>query len=117
MSEEKKQPRRQRLTLAERIDRRRNNRAPGRKKGQGRPRRFGGEMRDIRGLAEQYDTTETTIRSLVARGLLPHRRLSGRIVFLKSELDRFLLALPGVTADEAIQNILERRGEAEEAAR
>lgn len=76
-------------------------------------RRLNGSVRDIPAQAEHLGTTEGKIRSAVARGLLPHRRWGGRIVFLASEVDAFLAALPGITAAEALENVRARRGEAE----
>jgi excisionase family DNA binding protein len=41
------------------------------------------------------------VRSLVARGQLPYRKLGGRrIVFLRDELDRWILSSPGLTLEQ-----------------
>ncbi len=49
--------------------------------------------------------TEAVVRSRIKRGVLPYRRLGGRIVLLRSELDAYLMALPGITLEEARKNI------------
>jgi hypothetical protein len=49
------------------------------------------------------DTPKGT-RSKIARGLIPHRRLAGRIILVRSELEQWLAALPGISAAEAIAN-------------
>jgi hypothetical protein len=42
---------------------------------------------------------------------MPHRRLGGRIFFLRTELEAWLETLNGVTLDEALENLKVRRGE------
>jgi hypothetical protein len=74
------------------------------------PRRFNGALRDIPGEAARLGMTEKTLRAQVARGLIPHRRLGGRIVFLADEVDTYLRQLPGVTAEEALANVAARTG-------
>lgn len=80
---------------------------PGQAKGR---RRLNGGVKDVAAMAEQLGVTEGKVRSAVARGCLPHRRWGGRIVFLASEVEAFLGALPGVTAAEALENVAARRG-------
>jgi hypothetical protein len=46
---------------------------------------------------------------MIERRLIPFRRLGGRIVFLRSELDAWLQALPGCAPGEARRNAEERR--------
>jgi excisionase family DNA binding protein len=58
-------------------------------------RRFTGAVRDVAGIAEYLGGTEKTIRAGVARHLIPHRRLGGRILFVLPEIDRWLASLPG----------------------
>ena len=36
------------------------------------------------------------IRKLVERGQLPHRRLGRRVIFVRTELEQFIQALPGM---------------------
>ncbi len=53
---------------------------------------------------------EKKTRAMVARGLIPHRRLGGRIVFIRAELERWLASLPGCSVAEAHANLSMRRG-------
>lgn len=78
-------------------------------------RRFDGAIKDIAGEAVELGITEKALRAQVARGLIPHRRLGGRIVFLVDEVAAFLRALPGVTPEQAIANIAARHGEGDPA--
>lgn len=73
-------------------------------------RRFDGEVLDVTGASDLIGAEDKTIRARVARGLIPHRRWGGRIIFLRSELLAFLASLEGVTADEALANIARRGG-------
>lgn len=59
----------------------------------------------IRQAAEYLGETEATIRSRISRGTLPYRRLGGRIVLIKAELDNYLASLPGVTPEQAKENL------------
>lgn len=45
-------------------------------------------------LAQQIGRTPVAARRLVERGVVPSRRLGGRVVILAEELDVFLKALP-----------------------
>ena len=87
--------------------------APPRKRaGQGvGPRRFDGELLDVRGVAAMLGTTEKLVRSRVERRLIPFRRLGGRVVFLRDELTEYQQRLPGCGLEEALEN-LEQRSEA-----
>lgn len=84
------------------------------KKQKGKPtgrRRFDGTVKDIAGEALDLGITEKALRSQVARGKIPYRRLGGRIVFLADEVHDFLRQLPGVTAAEALANVAARNGQ------
>jgi hypothetical protein len=87
-------------------------RVPPRKRpGQGiGPRRIDGAALDIRGGSAFCGWSEKKSRGLVSRGLMPHRRLAGRIFFLRSELEAWLKTLNGVTLDEALENLKARTG-------
>jgi hypothetical protein len=74
------------------------------------PRRFAGAIRDVDGIATFLGETPKQARAQVARGLLPYRRLGGRIVFLMDEIQEFLRKLPGVSAEEALANVAARNG-------
>lgn len=85
---------------------------PKKKQGQalGR-RRLNGSVKDVAAMAAMLGVSEGKVRSVVARGLLPHRKWGGRIVFLAAEVDAFFAALPGVRAEEALANEGARRGQ------
>jgi hypothetical protein len=72
------------------------------------PRRFNGDVRDVATQAASLGVKERMLRSQVARGLIPHRRLGGRIIFLADEVSAFLRALPGVSAEQALANVAAR---------
>ena len=68
-------------------------------------RRLNGAVKDVASIATKfYGGSDKNVRSDVARGLLPHRRLGGRIIFLDEELTEFFQRLPGVTVSEALAN-------------
>ena len=50
----------------------------------------------IKEVAELLGDTPQAIRMRVYRGQLPARKLGGKIVFLKEELEEFLRSLPKV---------------------
>ena len=84
---------------------------PKKQAGQGvGPRRLNGTMKDVSTMATLLGTSEGKVRSAVARGLLPYRRWGGRVVFLEDDVHDFLAKLPGITAEEALANIVRRRG-------
>jgi len=68
------------------------------------PRTINGVALDVRSASALCGFSEKQTRALVARGLIPHRRLGGRIIFLRAELEQFLASLPGVTPHEADEN-------------
>jgi hypothetical protein len=71
-------------------------------------RRLNGAVLDVPAMADRLGDTEKGIRAKIARGLLPYRRLGGRIAFLSDEVDAFLHQLPGVSVAEALANIAAR---------
>jgi len=78
---------------------------PRKQVGQGTgPRAFNGLALDVRGASVFYGGTEKQTRGLVARRLIPFRRLGGRIIFLRSELEMWLSTLDGCTLAEAKTN-------------
>lgn len=84
---------------------------PRKQRGQGiGPRTINGAALDVRGAAVFLGTTEKTLRGMIARQLVPYRRLNSRIIFLRSEIERFIVDLPGVTLDDARKNLEERCG-------
>jgi excisionase family DNA binding protein len=69
------------------------------------------ELLYVADVARLLSCSEKAIRRRIERGLLPHRRLGGRVIFLRSEIEAFLAMLPGVTLDEARANLALRSGE------
>jgi hypothetical protein len=67
-------------------------------------RRFDGELLDVAGAAGLLGVTEKAVRGRVARRVLPHRKLNGRVVLIRRELLEFLDQLPGTTVAEALAN-------------
>lgn len=83
---------------------------PKKQLGQGRgPRTMNGALLDVRQGAAFVGATQKQMRGRVARRLIPFRRLGGRVVFLRSELEQWLLSLDGCTLDEARANQEARR--------
>ena len=91
-------------------------RPPRKQKGDAQtPRRFAGALRDISTQASELGVSVKTLRAQVARGLVPHRRLGGRIVFLEDDVTAYLHQLPGVTVADALANAAARNGTSEAA--
>lgn len=80
------------------------------KPGQGLgPRRVNGALMDIATAASFLGTTEKTIRGQVSRRLIPFRRLGGRIVFVRHEIESWVASLEGCPLEEALTNAKERQ--------
>ena len=75
-------------------------------------RSYDGALLDVAATAALLGMTERAVRARVARHVLPFRKLGGKIVFVRSELETFIAMLPGVTLDEAQANLVLRNGEA-----
>lgn len=87
---------------------------PRKQPGQGRgPRRIDGVALDVRGGSAFFGCSEKTMRGLIERRLIPFRRLSGRIILIREELETFLLTLDGCGLDEAKRNMATRRGDSQ----
>jgi len=54
--------------------------------------------------------TEKAVRKRIERGQLPYRKMGRRILIPADDLDQFLAALPGRTADEAVAAVEEGKG-------
>ena len=74
-------------------------------------RPFNGQLMDVRSAAALLGCSEKAIRARVSRHLLPYRKLSGRVVFLRSELEAYIATLPGVSVEEAQANVAMRSGD------
>jgi excisionase family DNA binding protein len=59
--------------------------------------------------ASQLGLTEKALRQRIFRGQIPYRKLSRRVLIPVEELSKFLAALPGTTAAEAVAAVEERR--------
>jgi hypothetical protein len=78
----------------------------------GKRRSVNGELLlDIASAANFLGFPEKALRARVERRLIPFRRLQGRIVFLRAELEAFIAAQAGCSLEEALGNI-RARGEA-----
>jgi hypothetical protein len=64
---------------------------------------------DVRRAALFLGLSEDALRARVARRVVPFRRLVGRVVFLRSELEQFVATLPGCSLDEALREVAERK--------
>jgi hypothetical protein len=82
-----------------------NKKPPKRKIGQGRGERaINGELLDVKGAARLYGISPSALRCKVWRRTVPFRKWNGRVVFLRKELERFLMKLPGCTLEEAVKH-------------
>jgi len=54
----------------------------------------------VDGASELFGPSPRAIRSMVARRQVPFRKLNGRVVFIKTELEEFVQSLPGVSLEE-----------------
>jgi len=70
---------------------------------------FSGVTLDVRQVAIFLGWSEKRVRGHIARQTLPHRKQGGRILFLRSEIERFLDNLPGLTVEEAMKNVEKRQ--------
>jgi predicted DNA-binding transcriptional regulator AlpA len=67
-------------------------------------RTIDGETLDVRSTAAKIGGTEKRVRNLVERRQIPFRRLGGRVIFLRHEIDEWLHCLPGCSVTEAQAN-------------
>ena len=59
--------------------------------------------------AEPLGLSEKALRQRIFRGQIPYRKLGRRVLIPADELEKFLTALPGKTADEAVAAVEEGR--------
>ena len=55
---------------------------------------------NVEELAKYLKRTPSAIRNLVMRRQIPFRKVAGRLVFFKEEIDLWLQEAPGVTLEE-----------------
>ena len=85
---------------------------PKKRMGQATGRReLRGEILGVRELASLFGSSEGFVRKRAARGMLPVRRYGGRLVFIRTEVLKFLEALDGVGLEEALRNVAAYRGQ------
>lgn len=86
---------------------------PKRKAGWGKGSRvFDGEAMDVRSTSALIGQKEWQTRSQIGRGILPYRKLGGRIICLRSEILSYLRdVLPGVSLEQARANLAARKGD------
>ncbi len=58
---------------------------------------------DVAACAVYLGCTQDAVRHRVKRGQIPHRKLHGRVIFDREELDRYIARQPGLTAAEALK--------------
>ena len=68
-----------------------------------------GATLNVRQAAEYLGWSEKSVRSHVARQTLPYRKMGYRILFIRSELEKFVENLPGTTMEVAITNVEKRQ--------
>ena len=60
--------------------------------------------------APPLNLTEKALRQRTFRGQFPYRKFGKRVLIPIEEMEKFMAALPGKTADEAVAAVEERRG-------
>ena len=68
--------------------------------GKGILRTMNGAILDVLGLSEFLGVGQKAIRERVSRKEIPYRKLGGRIVFVRSEIEKFVEGLPVIRLDE-----------------
>lgn len=58
------------------------------------------EMLYLPEAADYLERSEAAIRNLVARRKIPFRKVAGRLVFLRNEIDQWIMDSPGVTIED-----------------
>lgn len=82
---------------------------PAQRKQIGRASTSGAAMLNVREGAHYLGTSEKSIRHLIGRGRLPHRRIGRRVVLVKAEIDAWIDTLPGVSLAD-VSAVRERTG-------
>lgn len=57
---------------------------------------------DTNECAKLINRTPGSVRRLVMRGLIPFKKPGGRLMFPRSEIERWIEASPGMSVDEVI---------------
>lgn len=78
----------------------------------GKRRPVNGELLvDLAGASAMVGLKEKAIRARCERRLIPFRKLGGRLVFVRRELEDFVAALDGCPLEEALANLRQRGGD------
>jgi hypothetical protein len=64
---------------------------------------------DVTAAADFLGVSPKFVRARISSSQLPSRRLGGRVIFLRAELERFLSGLPGTTADQILERLEQRQ--------
>ena len=72
-------------------------------------KKIDGALLGVREASQLLGLTEKCVRARVSRRLLPFRRFSHRIIFVRAELLAFIDQLDGCRPDEARANVESRR--------
>ena len=74
-----------------------------------KPHTINGRLLDVATFSAEQGWSPKTTRGMVARRLVPFRRLGGRVVFLRTDVTQWLERLAGCGPDEAIRNMQARQ--------
>jgi excisionase family DNA binding protein len=75
----------------------------------GKRRAISGLLLGVKEASQLLGNSERSMRALIAQGVVPYKKLAGRIVFKRSELESFVEGLPGVSMKEARENVKARQ--------
>ena len=85
---------------------------PKKRLGQGvGPRKIDGVALDVRTGSAFLGWKEKKTRGMIERGLLPYKRMNGRIILIRSELESWLTSLTGCSLEESLANMRARQGQ------
>ena len=67
-------------------------------------RTFNGLLLGVSETSALIGNTERSLRALVAAGMIPYRKLGGRVVFRRVEIEKWIETLEGVSLKDAEAN-------------
>jgi len=67
-------------------------------------RTFDGALLGVAEASRLLGNSERSLRALVANGVIPYKKLGGRVVFRRVELERWIETLEGVSPKDAEAN-------------
>lgn len=68
------------------------------------PQTISGALLDVRTAAAFIGNSERSLRALIANGEIPYKKLRGRIVFRREELEKWVETLPGLSMKDVEAN-------------